>query len=96
MYHTLFAMAEVPMNMLLEFFFHERLTSSDGFFDNKMIGLNNVVTLVFVATLLFVCFDYFMAQIKPENEDQLQNPNQDGILVLQELLTILCSLSFRT
>ena len=95
MYHTLYAMAEVPMNMLLEFFFHERLTSSDGFFDNKMVCLNNVVTLVFVVTLLLVSFDYFMAQIISESKNEYDT-EQDGILVFHELLTILCSLSLVT
>ena len=91
-YHTLYAMAEVPINMLLEFFFHERLTSSDGIFDNKMVGLNNVITLIFVTTLLFVSFDFFMAQIISEDGYS----DQDGKLELHELLTIFCSLSLIT
>ena len=86
MYHTLYAMAEVPMNMLLEFFFHERLTSSDGIFDNKMVGLNNVMTLIFVVALLFVSIDFFMAQIKPESGLTFAR-SQDGKLELHELFT---------
>ena len=91
MYHTLYAMAEVPMNMLLEYFFHERLTSSDGIFENKMVGLNNVVTLIFVTALLFVSIDFFMAQIIPESktfEQKTWNHGmKDGVLQLHELLT---------
>ena len=86
MYHTLYAMAEVPMNMLLEYFFHERLTSSDGIFENKMVGLNNVVTLIFVTALLFVSIDFLMAQIIPESENVVDD-DRDGKLQLNELLT---------
>lgn len=93
MSQVMFSMMELPSLMLLEFFFHERLTSSDGLFSNKMVALNNIFTLFFVLSLAVVSFDFFMAQVtKPKNGVHFDSGKQDGKLELHELLTILSTL----
>ena len=94
MSHILFSMVEIPSLMILEFFFHERFTSSDGFLQNKMIMLNNSFTLAFLIKLAMVSFDYLMAQIRqPKHVSDFNSRKQDGILELDELVNVICSVS---
>ena len=68
--------------------YHERLTSSDGFFDNMMVAINNVFTLVFVVSLAMLSFDFLIAQITFQESDDI---DMDGELTLEEFLNILCA-----
>ena len=82
-------MVELPLVMILEFYFHERFSSYDSIFENQMICLNNMATFVVVATLLHCSFDCLMEQISPVIKS---NSDQYGRLKLHELLTFLSSI----
>ena len=75
--------------MFLEFYYHERLTLSDGLFDNMMVAINNVFTLVFVVSLAMISLDFLIAQITFQDSDN--GFVMDGQLELYELLNILCA-----
>lgn len=87
MYHLLFSMIEIPVLMVLEFFFVERLLEPDNFFANYAVAINNILTLIFILGLSVSCIDFLMAQISKEGNLH----NQDGKLDLHELLTVFCS-----
>ena len=76
--------------MFLEFYYHERLTLSDGLFDNMMVAINNVFTLVFVVSLALLSFDNLMAQITFQDSNDVDK-SMDGKLELREFLNILCA-----
>ena len=59
---------ETPVLMILEYFFVERLASSDSFTENKLILLNNVMTLVFVLGLLVGAIDLLAANTRKPND----------------------------
>jgi len=88
MNHIIFSMIEIPCMMLLEYFYHERLTSSDSFFENRMIAINNLFTLIFVFSLAMMSFDYLMGQVTFQESD---HGDMDGKLSVIELMNIMCA-----
>merc|ERR1712071_22825 len=61
---VLLTTGELPLLMLLEYFYVERPLGSDVFFENNWIAINNVLTAFEIIVLILACIDIIADNIK--------------------------------
>ena len=54
---VLLTTGELPLLMLIEYFYVERPLGSDGFFENKLIAVNNILTAAEIVMLILACIN---------------------------------------
>ena len=60
---------EIPLLMILEYFYVERPLGSDGFFDNYLIATNNILTSIEIVFLLMATIDMVVDNVG-DSEDR--------------------------
>ena len=54
----------IPILNILEYFFVERMSPVDGFWDNMFIAANNIVNVCFILVILKSVTDEFMVSLE--------------------------------
>jgi hypothetical protein len=84
---------EIPLLMILEYFFVERPLGSDGFFANGWIATNNILTSIHIVLLILATIDVIVDNvIERDGKAQFEAKgigSPDGRLDLFEVLIIL-------
>ena len=81
--------------MILEYFYVERLLGSDGFFDNRLVAMNNILTTFEIVVLVLMTVDMVVDNLK--YEFSAISPRRagvgapDGKLDLLEILIIIAT-----
>ena len=84
---------EIPMLMILEFFYVERPLGSDGFFQNPLISINNFLTSFEIFVLLMAATDILIDNLIDSKGRPLKEAEgvgaPDGRIDLMEVLIII-------
>jgi len=82
---------EVPVMMILEYFFHERFLSSDSFAENTLVLMNNILTFIFVLSLASLAVDFVYSNIRPTpfGSYEENSGTANGELTIEELMTFI-------